>query len=102
MNEVFMMKLDEIQPSQLYVSSEKLNAVMKAIDPVKPGTVEPIPIRKLGRRIIFVDGHTRAFAAPLHGFPIFLCTGKTKNLTGRLTQSASSGARKREFGLLLI
>ena len=57
-----MMKFDEIQPSQLYISSEKLNEVMKAID--------PIPIKKLGSRIIFLDGHTRAFAAFLHGFPM--------------------------------
>jgi hypothetical protein len=70
MTEVFMMRLDEIQPSQLYICSEKLNEVMKTIDPVKQGAIEPIPIKKLGGRIIFVDGHTRAFAAFLHGFPM--------------------------------
>jgi hypothetical protein len=68
MPKVFMMRLDEIQPSQLYISSEKLSAVMKTIDPVKPWAIEPIPIKKLGDRIIFVDGHTRAFAAFLRGF----------------------------------
>jgi hypothetical protein len=70
MIKAFMMKLGEIQPSQLYISSEKLNEVMKAIDPTKLGTIEPIPIRKLGNRIIFVDGHTRAFAAYLHDIPM--------------------------------
>jgi hypothetical protein len=69
MTKVFMMRLDKIQPSQLYISSEKLNEVMRAIDPEQPGEIEPIPIKKLGRRIIFVDGHTRAFAAFLRGFP---------------------------------
>ena len=63
----FMMKLNKIQPSQLYISSEKLSEVMKTFDPSKPDSIEPIPIKRLGNDIIFVDGHTRAFAAFLHG-----------------------------------
>lgn len=66
MTDLFMMKLDEIQPSQLYISSEKLSEVMKMFDPANHESVEPIPIKKLGNRIIFVDGHTRSFAAFLH------------------------------------
>jgi hypothetical protein len=68
MTKEFMMKLDKIQPSQLYISSEKLDEVMRTIDPKRPSEIEPIPIKKLGSRIIFVDGHTRAFAAFLRGF----------------------------------
>lgn len=33
-----------------------------------PKSIEPIPVKKLGDDIIFVDGHTRAFAAFLYGF----------------------------------
>jgi hypothetical protein len=61
-----MMRLNEIQPSQLYISSEKLSEVMKTFDPAKPESIEPIPIKKFGNVIFFVDGHTRAFAAFLH------------------------------------
>ena len=61
-----MMKLVEIQPSQLYISSDKLSEVTKTFDPSKPESIEPMPIKKLGDEIIFVDGHTRAFAAFLH------------------------------------
>ena len=68
MTKPFMMKLNGIQPSQLYISSEKLSAVMKTFDSTKPESIEPIPIKKLGNETIFVDGHTRAFAAFLHGF----------------------------------
>ncbi|UCH32521.1 MAG: hypothetical protein JSV05_03845 [Candidatus Bathyarchaeota archaeon] len=68
MTKVFLMELNEIQPSQLYVSSEKLNSVMENFVS-KPRLMEPIPIKKLGDQIIFVDGHTRAFAALLHRFP---------------------------------
>ena len=63
-----MIKLHEIQPSQLYISSEKLSEVMKNFDLSKPESIEPIPIKKLGNEIIFVDGHTRALAAFLSNF----------------------------------
>lgn len=36
--------------------------------PTKITSIEPIPIKKLGDEIIFVDGHTRAYAACVHGF----------------------------------
>ncbi|MEM2136997.1 MAG: ParB/Srx family N-terminal domain-containing protein [Candidatus Methanomethylicia archaeon] len=68
MEKVFMMKLSDIQPSQLYICSEKLSEVMKTFNPNDPKSMEPIPIKKLDEDIIFVDGHTRAFAAFLHGF----------------------------------
>lgn len=67
MAKTFLMKLNKIQPSQLYISSEKLYEVMKTFNPDKPESIEPIPIKNLGNKIIFVDGHTRAFAAFLHG-----------------------------------
>ncbi|MGC8940381.1 MAG: hypothetical protein ACP5KU_07805 [Candidatus Bathyarchaeia archaeon] len=68
MAKTFMMKLDKIQPTQLFISSEKLSEVMKTFNPKNPESMEPIPVKKLGNEIIFVDGHTRAFAAFLHGF----------------------------------
>ncbi len=67
MTKFFFMKLDEIQPSQLYISSDKLSNVMKDF-PSKPASIEPIPIKKLRDQIVFVDGHTRAFAAFQCGF----------------------------------
>jgi hypothetical protein len=33
----------------------------------KPSSVEPIPVKKLGNQVVFVDGHTRALAAFLLG-----------------------------------
>jgi len=68
MTNTFQMKLDSIQPSQLYISSEKLNSIMKILRKSKQKLVEPIPVKKLGNQVVFVDGHTRAFAAFLLGF----------------------------------
>jgi len=63
----FRMKLDRIQPSQLYISTDKLAEIMKTFSPSNRHLLEPIPIKKLADGIIFVDGHTRAFAAFLQG-----------------------------------
>lgn len=68
MTKIFMMKLAHIQPTQLFISSEKLSKVMETFDTDNPASMEPIPIKRLKNKIIFVDGHTRAFAAFLHGF----------------------------------
>lgn len=68
MTKMFMMRLDKIQPSQLFICSEKLSEVMKNFVPDNSKLMEPIPIKRLGKEIVFVDGHTRAFAAFLHGF----------------------------------
>ncbi len=66
--ETFLMELNEIQPSQLYISARKLDHVMEHFAS-KPSLMGPIPIKQLGNRIVFVDGHTRALAALLHRFP---------------------------------
>lgn len=68
MTNIFLMKLGEIQPSQLFISSEKLSQVMKSFDHLRPESLEPLPVKKLGNQVIFTDGHTRAFAAFLCGF----------------------------------
>jgi hypothetical protein len=67
MTNLTLMELSNIQPSQLYISSRKLRSVMKDFAS-KPSLMEPIPVKKLGDKIIFVDGHTRALAALLHRF----------------------------------
>ena len=97
MPKTFMMKLDKIQPTQLFISSEKLSEVMKTFDPKNPKSMEPIPIKKLGKEIIFVDGHTRASQHSYMAFPKFQFIGKMKSLIGKNTKYASNGARKKRF-----
>jgi hypothetical protein len=67
MTNTFQIKLDSVQPSQLYISSKKLDEMMKSLERSKFVFVEPIPIKKLGNQVVFVDGHTRALAAFLLG-----------------------------------
>jgi hypothetical protein len=67
MAKAFQMKLDSIQPTQLYISSAKLDTIMRRFEQSKPVLVEPIPVKILGNQVIFVNGHTRALAAFLLG-----------------------------------
>ncbi len=66
---IFTMRLEDIQPSQLFINAEKLSHVLRTFDPSDPETLPPIPVRKLAGQIIFTDGHTRALAAFLSGHP---------------------------------
>jgi len=67
MTAVFTVRLDEIQPSQLFINSEKLSQVMRDFAPITPDRLPPIPIRELRGKTVFTDGHTRALAALLSG-----------------------------------
>ena len=58
MSGTFRMALDRLQPSQLYISAEKLRKVIEGAEPP-----EPVPIVQLGDHLVMTDGHTRAFAA---------------------------------------
>jgi hypothetical protein len=56
------MALKGIQPTQLYISSEKLAAVNRALGDSPPYAYDPVPVKELNGRIVYSDGHTRAFA----------------------------------------
>ncbi|MFW6064426.1 MAG: GNAT family N-acetyltransferase [Candidatus Natronoplasma sp.] len=48
--------IDEITPSQLYLSSERLEGLDG-----KEEDLEPLPVKHIGDRLFFTDGHHRAF-----------------------------------------
>ncbi len=66
MTQAFWIPLDELQPSQLYVSQIKLDRVMRWFDPAHMERVEPLPVKDLGGYVVLTDGHARALAAYLH------------------------------------
>jgi hypothetical protein len=61
--DVFMMALADLQPSQLYISAEKLAHLEAAINFSNPEEIPPIPVKDLNGVVIMTDGHTRALAA---------------------------------------
>ncbi len=50
------LQLRKIQPSELYLSRERLESLEELDD-----EFEPLPIREIGDRLFFLDGHHRAF-----------------------------------------
>ncbi len=67
MGSTFKKRLDDLQPSQLFVNAEKLAQVMSDNHPLTLESLEPVPVKRLGGRIVLTDGHTRALAALLSG-----------------------------------
>ncbi|MBK5243086.1 hypothetical protein [Clostridium sp.] len=67
MSKDILMNLNDIQPSQLYINSQKLNNVLKWFTPSDYESYDALPIKTLNGKIIFTDGHTRAYAAYIKG-----------------------------------
>lgn len=67
MPETFTMKLDAIQPSQLYINAAKLATVRMHLDPFRPSSYRAVPVKQLGEEVIYTDGHTRAFTVYVKG-----------------------------------
>jgi hypothetical protein len=64
----FFMKIEAIQPSQLYLNSQKIEKVIEQYEVINPEHIKAVPIKNLNNEIIFTDGHTRAYILWLHGF----------------------------------
>ena len=68
MGEVFKLYLHEIQPSQLYISQAKLDAVINGRNLGNLTMYEPIPIKEINGEMVSTDGHTRGVAWLLEGY----------------------------------
>jgi hypothetical protein len=66
MTDTFTLRIEDIQPSQLYINKEKLKAVMNTLDD-NPQQLEPIPIKELDGELVSIDGHTRLLAWLMKG-----------------------------------
>lgn len=57
----FKIGILEVQPSQMYINKEKLNVVNKI------EKTDVIPVKKIGEKLFFTDGHTRVLSYYLRG-----------------------------------
>ena len=64
--------LRDLQPSQLYVSREKLATVLASWPDRSPATLGPLPVKRHADRLVLTDGHTRALAAHRAGLAAVL------------------------------
>jgi len=68
MGETFKLYLHEIQPSQLYISQAKLDAVINGRNLGNLSMYAPIPIKEMDGELVSTDGHTRGVAWLLEGY----------------------------------
>ena len=65
---IFELPINELQPSQLYISEVKLQQVQSWLNPNDKSNFDPIPIKLFKGKHMMTDGHTRATAAALAGW----------------------------------
>ena len=61
MSNIFLLELDKIQPSQLYLNKNKLESSLTKFKSYDVNSFKPIPIKKLNQKLVATDGHHRAF-----------------------------------------
>ena len=61
------LRINDLQPSQFYISIEKINNIRKWFNPQDLSNFEPIPIKELDGQVVITDGHTRLVMALLSG-----------------------------------
>ncbi|MGI0534158.1 hypothetical protein KFD70_17575 [Bacillus pfraonensis] len=57
----FLLDLSEIQPSQLFLNEVKIIRLQQSFSALQTVTNSPLPVKQLDDKIIFTDGHTRAY-----------------------------------------
>ena len=65
--ETISKNINDLQPSQLYLSAKKIKEVKKYFDSVNLEEIEPLPIKKIGYNVFLTDGHTRAYLLKKNG-----------------------------------
>jgi hypothetical protein len=65
--ELFVLDMMKIQPSQLFVSSSKLDRIFRKFDHITTNAITPVHVLELDGQLIYTDGHTRALALFLRG-----------------------------------
>ena len=57
------LRINDLQPSQFYISEEKIDNIKKWFNPQDLSNFEPIPIKELDGQVVITDGHTRLVVA---------------------------------------
>ena len=78
--DTFEASLADLQPSQIYICRDKLAKVEQAMTDVGWDRIEPVPVKRLGARLVLTDGHTRAVAALRQGRKTILACWENEDL----------------------
>jgi GNAT superfamily N-acetyltransferase len=73
-------QLNEIQPTQLYLSERKLKACQAYFSRHGFDEYDPVPVKRIGHDLFYTDGHTRAYTLWQQGFRSIRTVADTDNL----------------------
>ena len=95
--DILTMKLRDLQPSQFYISDQKLLAVESWLKPEDPASFEPIPVKLLDGIPVMTDGHTRAVAALRAGLDAVPLVWDEDDLDWEMYRACVKACREREI-----
>ena len=95
MPDISDLKLNDLQPSQFYVSEKKLEDIREWLDPKDFSKFEPIPVKMLDGIPVMTDGHTRAAAALLCGLDSVPLCREEDDLDWEMYRRCVAECRKR-------
>lgn len=95
--DILTMKLRDLQPSQFYISDQKLLAVEIWLKPEDLSSFEPIPVKLLDGVPVMTDGHTRAVAALRAGLDAVPLVWDEDELDWDMYRACVKACREREI-----
>ena len=98
MKDISELSLRDLQPSQFYISEEKLASVEAWFDPADLSDFEPIPVKELDGVPVMTDGHTRAVAALRAGLRRVPLVWDEDELDWRSYRACVTACRRRGVG----
>ncbi len=98
MKDLSELTLADIQPSQFYISEQKLSAVERWFTPSDLSNFGPIPIKLLDGVPVMTDGHTRAVAALRAGLAAVPLVWDEDELDWRMYRACVTACRSRGIG----
>ncbi len=96
-NEENTLSLKKLQPSQFYISEQKLQDVQKWLNPSDLSNFEAIPVKMLDGTPVMTDGHTRAAAAVLAGLESVPLAWDRDDLSWEMYRRCVEESRKRRI-----
>ena len=68
MAKAYHLRLGAIQPTQLYINARKLAMLEEKYPPGTEENMDPVPVISIHGKLVYTDGHTRAFLIWKRGF----------------------------------
>ena len=98
--DIHSLTIRDLQPSQFYISNEKIENIKKWFDPKDLSNFESIPIKQLDGEIVITDGHTRLVVALLSGLESVPLIWDEDDLSWNMYRNVLKNVKSKEYSHL--